>query len=221
MRVLWFFSIPSQLYALLTVSLQKGNPSQLLIYSMEVNINIGCWTLIIKCTQYGLYAQAAFKNARSSRGWDRPGLGQARVGVGQDWDGPGLGVRGSSIFSVAPAARCPDACNTPMIGENQKLIIDEPVEVRDFKKITDHFIENYRIYPNLKKENWRMSTCNRLHLQTIGSQPTVPKNLPNHCNAHRGVFTEPRMSLSLIVYLSNLFCAWKKSHLRQQVHLIV
>jgi hypothetical protein len=26
-----------------------------------------------------------------------------------------------------------------------------------------------------------MPTCNRLDLQTLGSQPTMPKNLPNHC----------------------------------------
>ena len=25
-----------------------------------------------------------------------------------------------------------------------------------------------------------MSTCNRLDLQTLGSQPTMPKNLPDH-----------------------------------------
>jgi hypothetical protein len=27
-----------------------------------------------------------------------------------------------------------------------------------------------------------MSTCNRLDLQTLGSQPIMPKNLPDHCN---------------------------------------
>jgi hypothetical protein len=26
-----------------------------------------------------------------------------------------------------------------------------------------------------------MSTCNRLDLQTLGSQPIMPKNLPEHC----------------------------------------
>ena len=26
-----------------------------------------------------------------------------------------------------------------------------------------------------------MSTCNRLDLQTLGSHPVMPKNLPNHC----------------------------------------
>ena len=27
-----------------------------------------------------------------------------------------------------------------------------------------------------------MSTCNRLDLQTLGSPPIVPKNLPSHCS---------------------------------------
>ena len=27
-----------------------------------------------------------------------------------------------------------------------------------------------------------MSTCNRLNLQTLGSQPVMPKNLPDHCS---------------------------------------
>jgi hypothetical protein len=48
---------------LLTSSLRKQNPNQLLIYSMEVSIYIEFWTLEMKCTQYGLYGQATFKNA--------------------------------------------------------------------------------------------------------------------------------------------------------------
>ena len=74
-----------------------------------------------------------------------------------------------------------------MIGENRQLVTDEPVEfekepveVQDCRRITDHFRGIYRIYPNLIKENWRMSTYNRLDLQTIGSQPIMPKNLPDH-----------------------------------------
>ena len=39
-----------------------------------------------------------------------------------------------------------------------------------------------------------MSTCNhRLDLQTLGSQPIVPKNLPDHCLA--GVYILPQMLL--------------------------
>ena len=44
---------------------------------------IGFWTLIMKCTQYGLYEQAAFKNARF-----RPRSGvwaKARVGGPRLW----------------------------------------------------------------------------------------------------------------------------------------
>ena len=32
---------------------------------MEVNIYIGSWTLKMKCTNYELYGQKAFKNARA------------------------------------------------------------------------------------------------------------------------------------------------------------
>ena len=37
---------------------------------MKVNLYIGLWTLKMKCTQHGLYEQAAFKNRRV-----RPGSG--------------------------------------------------------------------------------------------------------------------------------------------------
>ena len=36
----------------------------------------------------------------------------------------------------------------------------------------------YRIYPNLVKENRRMSTCNQLDFQTLGCQPVMPKISP-------------------------------------------
>src|ERR1700737_1586236 len=41
----------------------KMKSSQLLIYSMKVNIYIGFETLKMKCTQYGICGQVAFKNA--------------------------------------------------------------------------------------------------------------------------------------------------------------
>ena len=66
--------------------------------------------------------------------------------------------------------------------ENWQLVTNEPVEVQDHMKITDHFKGIYRIYPNFMKENRRMWTCNRLDLQTLGSQPVMPKNLPDHCS---------------------------------------
>ena len=56
-------------------------------------------TLKMKCTQYGLYEQAAFKNARVR---PEPGLGQIqdgpRSGLGQIRGRPSL-----SFFGVAPA----------------------------------------------------------------------------------------------------------------------
>jgi hypothetical protein len=36
------------------------------------------------------------------------------------------------------------------------------------------------MYPDLYQKNRRMSTCNRLDLQTIGSQPIMPKILLDH-----------------------------------------
>ena len=36
------------------------------------------------------------------------------------------------------------------------------------------------IFVELYKENRRMSTCNRLDLQTLGSQTIMPSNLPDH-----------------------------------------
>ena len=67
-----------------------------------------------------------------------------------------------------------------MIGENRGLVTDEPVEfekqpveVQDHRKITDHFRGIYTIYPNLIKEHRRMSTCDQLDLQTLGSQPIM------------------------------------------------
>ena len=75
-----------------------------------------------------------------------------------------------------------------MIRENRHLVTEEPVEfkkspveVGDCRKITDRFRGIYRVYPNLIKKNQRRSTCNWLDLQALGSQPVMPKNLPNHC----------------------------------------
>ena len=56
-----------------------------------------------------------------------------------------------------------------MIRDNRQLVTNEPVEfekspvqVQDCRNITDQFRGIYRIYPNLIKENRRMSTCNQL-----------------------------------------------------------
>ena len=74
-----------------------------------------------------------------------------------------------------------------MVGENRQLVTDEPVEFakspvevhQDCRKVPDHFRGIYRIYPNFIQENRRMSTCNRFDLQILGSQPVMPKNLPD------------------------------------------
>ena len=72
-----------------------------------------------------------------------------------------------------------------MIRENRQSVTDElvefekyPIEVQGCRKIPHHFRGIHRINPNLLKENRRMSTCNRLDLQTLGAQPIMPKNLP-------------------------------------------
>ena len=49
------------------------------------------------------------------------------------------------------------------------------------RKIADHLRGIHRICPNWVKENRRMWTCNRLDLPTLGSQPIMPQNLPDHC----------------------------------------
>ncbi len=84
---------------------------------------------------------------------------------------------------------------TPMIGEHRQLITDFPVEwVWEITSWSSRLQAddpislrgNYGVYPNLIKENLRMSTCNRLTWQTLGSQPAImPKNLPHQTVSHR------------------------------------
>ena len=54
------------------------------------------------------------------------------------------------------------------------------VEVENCMKITNHIRGIYRIDPNLRKENRRLSTCHQLDLKTLESQLIMPKNLPDH-----------------------------------------
>ena len=72
-----------------------------------------------------------------------------------------------------------------MIGENQHVVTNEPVEfekkpveIQDCMKFTDHSRGIHRIYPKLIKENRRLSTYNQWDMQTLGSQPVIPINLP-------------------------------------------
>jgi hypothetical protein len=58
--------------------------------------------------------------------------------------------------------------------KNNRLKFKTP---RKLPIILEEFIKEYT--PNLIKEDRRMSTCNQLNLQTLGSQPiSMPKNLP-------------------------------------------
>ena len=60
----------------------------------------------------------------------------------------------------------------------QKLI--SPPEVQDCRKIIDYFRGIYWNNPNLIEENQRISTCNQLDLQTLGSQPIMSTNFPDY-----------------------------------------
>ena len=87
-----------------------------------------------------------------------------------------------NIMFTSKFPRATSHTRLTMIRENRQLLTSEPVEVRDYMRITDHFIGIYGIYSIFIKENRRMWTCNRLDLQTLGSQPVImPKNLPDHC----------------------------------------
>ena len=66
---------------------------------------------------------------------------------------------------------------------NQRLVRDdEPVEVQDLRRITDHSRGIYRgIYLEWIKQDRKMSTCNRVDLESLGSWPTLyAQKLPGH-----------------------------------------
>ena len=81
-----------------------------------------------------------------------------------------------------PASRHPqpDSGNPMRSGECSPTSgKEEPVKVGDFRRITNHFRGIYRRkYLTLTKQNWKMSTFNRLDLESLGSWPTMPKNSP-------------------------------------------
>ena len=66
------------------------------------------------------------------------------------------------------------------------------VQVQYFSQTTKHFRGLYRIYLNLIKENWKISTCNRLDLKTLESQLTLPKTTPD---------TDPMEALPVIKHV--------------------
>jgi hypothetical protein len=68
----------------------------------------------------------------------------------------------------------------------------------------------YRIYSNLIKENRRMSTCNQLDLQTLGSQPIMPKISPNTGHERERELYRECTSQSFIQYKRlEIVCGWK------------
>ena len=72
------------------------------------------------------------------------------------------------------------------------LVADEPVEVQDCRKITDHFRGIHRTYPTLIMENRRMSACNRLDLQNTRISTDYAQKPPRsleqiHCDGRRMV----------------------------------
>ena len=74
-----------------------------------------------------------------------------------------------------------------MNGKNRTLVADEPIEVekitlevQDFRKIIDHVRGIYRIHLKLIEKNQKITTHNRLDLETLGwfFSPIMLKNLP-------------------------------------------
>ena len=63
------------------------------MYSMDVNMYIGVWTLKMECTRYGLHGQAAFKNARATFYFPKSGGAGKEHGLhsGNEGDVPGVG----------------------------------------------------------------------------------------------------------------------------------
>jgi hypothetical protein len=62
-----------------------------------------------------------------------------------------------------------------MNGKNRTLVADEPIEVekitlevQDFRKIIDHVRGIYRIHLKLIEKNQKITTHNRLDLETLG-----------------------------------------------------
>ena len=78
-----------------------------------------------------------------------------------------------------------------MIGENQQLVTDEPVvleeilvEVQDCIQLLISADEFSAYTQNIYQQCRRMSRCNRLDLQALGSQTVVPKNLHGGCTVN-------------------------------------
>ena len=92
-----------------------------------------------------------------------------------------------------------------------------PVEVQDLRKITYHFKEIYTIYPKSIKRKPKMPTCNRLDLETLGSRPTMAKNLPWHWHvtsqsSEQLVIKKKRKEKKRKVTISKTHLQWMGNH---------
>lgn len=59
-------------------------------------------------------------------------------------------------------------------GEHRLLVANEPFQVQDFKKITDH-LEEYVEYTHFNRRHQKISTCNGFDLETLGFLPIISK----------------------------------------------
>jgi hypothetical protein len=147
---------------------------------MEVNIYIGIWTLKTKSTQYGLYGQVTFKNARVM---------------------PWLGDRGPDFLGVTHA-RHYDVCNacrgyleSPQLGPQyrsfRKLIL-VPFAMCQFIGTVYHVVINYN---SPEYMTWL--------LEHSDNQPNYPrvKTILNYCSEFQfsKKFGEPTYVLSKFV----------------------
>ena len=74
---------------------------------------------------------------------------------------------------------------TTLLGKNRQFVTDEPIEFKknqlEFKgskKLPINLEDSIEYTSNEWKQNRKMSTSNRLDLESLGSWPTMPKNFP-------------------------------------------
>ena len=101
-------------------------------------------------------------------------------------------------------------------GENRLLVTDEPVEVQDSRKTTDHFRGICRVFLKLLKKSQKITTCNQLDLETLGFCPIMPKEPSRMPSFGIRLFPFQRtMSESPIWMLVNprrlSACPWKRN----------
>ena len=71
--------------------------------------------------------------------------------------------------------------NRPLVTDERVELEKQPFEAQYFRRITLHYRRIYRIHPiQQRKPERRITTCNRLDLETLGVWPIMPKNLSDH-----------------------------------------